>query len=291
MGKRTPQHDERERTLLTALVLGSTYERILAHPETPLTGRQRAKLSQLLSQRASGVPIAYLTGSQWFYRRDFIVDPGVLVPRPETEHVVEAALAMLPRGFNGTVADVGTGSGCIGVTIACERPGTSIVLIDNSLRALAIARRNAARFRVASRTTLLRGDLLTPLHERRIAPDVIITNLPYATPFEYGRVRKEPRAAIVGGPDGLAVYRRFFRQVRRYGFLPACCIVETDPRRMTATKKLAVEAFGNGAAYRVIRDLAGRERVLTINLRNRTRVTSPSPAGQAVLPRPRSARR
>lgn len=291
MNKRTQPLEDREVRLLTAFVTGKKYEHVLAHPKTVLTVRQRARLSRLIAKRVAGVPFAYLTGSQWFYGRNFFIEQGVLVPRPETEHLIEIALSILPDNFNGTIADIGTGSGCIGITLARERPRASIVLTDRSVRALRVTQRNITRFHVAQRTKVLRGNLLTPLTRQRGMPDIIIANLPYATPLEFRRVSKEPRAAIVGGSDGLAVYRTFFLQLRRYGFLTACCIIELDPRRSAATKSLAVSAYGKSATYELVRDLAGRQRVLVVRPKAVPVVTSRLPADQGVPPQPTSVRR
>lgn len=283
--------DRREEVLLRAFVLGVRYEQALAHPDVSLDQRRQSRFKRLAALRASGVPLAYLTGTKSFYGRDFSVGQGILVPRPETEHVVDAALALVPKRWGGTVADIGAGSGCIGITIACERPNASVVLIDRSARAVRVAGRNAARFRVADRVRVLQGNYFTPLLSRHVTPDLIVTNLPYATPSEYRSVRHEPRTAIVGGHDGLAAYRGFFAAIRRAGFMRTPCILETDPRRMSATKALAVPVYGRSASYEIVRDLAGWKRVLVITPRGIRRLTSRSPAGRAAPPQPRSVPR
>ncbi len=257
--------DPREDELLRSIALGRDRTWILAHPEVSLTRRQTACLRQLRRRRASGVPIAYLRGDQDFYGRPFAVGRGVLVPRPETEHLVDAALAVLPTGSSALVADIGTGSGCIAITLALARPRLNIVATDQSATALRYARRNARRHRVGRQCRFFRGHFVAPILHRGLEPELIVANLPYATPQEYIPVRSEPRAAIVGGRDGLATYRRFFRQVAATGW-SAPMILEVDPRRWRRVRSVAAIEFP-GMRWSISNDLAGRPRILTVRPR------------------------
>lgn len=260
--KRLHTLDPRERRLLTAHVIHADVAFVMAHPNVRLTPSQHARLDRLLRERARGVPIAYLVGMKEFYGRAFSVRPGVLVPRPETEHSIDAALALLSPDSSATVIDVGTGSGCIGITIALERPQVRVFATDRSRTAIAVARTNARHFAVAKRYSVIEGDLLVPLHRRRIRPTLIVANLPYATPREYHAVRTEPRIAIVGGADGMTLFKRFFTQLQRFGYRVPL-ILEIDPRRTRQTIRL-IRTSDRHATISVLKDLAGRNRVLVV---------------------------
>jgi len=262
MRRRTYDIDRREVTLLTAHVLRKPYERILAHPDQHLSARQCRMLDRLIQARTSGIPIAYLTGTKWFYGRPFAVGPGVLIPRPETELLVDIVLAMLSSSYSGTITDVGTGSGCIALSLALGLPRAHLFATERSPRALRYAKRNAKTLGCRRRVSFLSGDLLAPLHRRGITPDIVVANLPYATPQEYCAVRHEPRSAIVGGSDGSSVFRRFFRQLKRYQ-LTVPCILEIDPRRRSMIASLAARAMPN-AIITTRKDLAGLFRAIII---------------------------
>lgn len=260
--RRTSAIDQRELRLLTAHVLRKDPAWVIAHPDHRCTTSQERRLRALIMRRRKGEPIAYLTGTKEFYGHLFYVGRGVLVPRPESEHLVDETLSIIPRDSHGMIVDVGTGSGCLAVSVALARPSARVYAIDRSPIALSCARRNAKRHAVARRITFLRGDLVRPVLTRRSKPVCIMANLPYATPQEYRMVRSEPRAAIVGGRDGMAAFRRFFRQLRRSG-LRAPVILEIDPRRVTQTAQLARAAFPH-STISLHKDLAGFPRILSV---------------------------
>jgi len=221
------------------------------------------RFSDWLERRAAGEPAEHLTGECEFWGRSFAVSPAVLVPRPETELVVEAALA-LPLAREARVLDVGTGSGCLAVTLAAERPGWRVAAVDRSLAALRVARANAARH--APGVALFRGDLATG-----VAPpwDLVVANLPYVPspamddlPLE---VRRDPAAALDGGPDGLDLVRRLLADLPRV--LRACggAVLEIGEEQADAVAA-AARAAGLNVARR-IRDLGGCERVLVLEPR------------------------
>lgn len=192
-----------------------------------------------------------------------MVGRGVLVPRPETEQLVEIALARIPVNRQFTIADIGTGSGCVAVSIARRRPLATIIATDISPVALRFAWINARLHRLLQRTTLLRGRLLNPVLRSHLNPDLIVANLPYAKPAEYRSVRAEPRRAIVGGRDGLSVFREFFRQCREFK-TAVPIILEVDPRRWRRVKKLALSVYPS-AEIVVKKDLAGYPRVIAVD--------------------------
>ena len=188
--------------VLACHLLGVGRAWLAANPMHVLSESQNARLDSLVARRALGYPVAYLVGTREFYGRDFAVDPAVLIPRPETETLVEAALARL--GPKGDVVDLGTGSGAVAVTLACERPGCNVVATDASGEALAVARANAARH--AARVTFALGRWYEPLAESRF--DLIVANPPYVAGADHhlaeGDLRYEPRGALTdGSADGL----------------------------------------------------------------------------------------
>lgn len=182
---------------------------LIAHGDEPLTVPQTAAYGTLIARRAAGEPAAYLTGNREFYGREFAVTPAVLIPRPETELLVELALQRLPADGGGRVLDLGAGSGCIGVTIAAERPQTQVTLVDASAAALDVARNNAQRW-APMNTTILSSDWYDAIGDARY--DLIVANPPYVADgdahLQQGDLRFEPQSALVAGADGLADIRR-----------------------------------------------------------------------------------
>jgi release factor glutamine methyltransferase len=200
---------------------------IYAHPESLLSGDQWQHYFALVARRAAGTPVQYLTGHQEFWGLDFEVTPDVLIPRPETEHVVEVALARLAARATETlrVADVGTGSGCLAVALAAELPRARIFATDISAAALSVARRNAAKHGVATRIEFLECNLLdaflredaSPAAAPDVAFDLIVSNPPYvaladATSLPREVRDHEPAAALFAGESGLDVYAPLIRQ-------------------------------------------------------------------------------
>ena len=193
-----------------ARVLGHSETRILAHPEEELDEDSAGRFRELLERRLSGEPIAYIFGQREFYGRDFAVDTRVLIPRPETEHLVEVALELdLPE--RPRILDLGTGSGCVAVTLACELPAARLTATDVSPAALAVARINARRHGVAERVRLAAADLAHPL--RLGGFDLVVSNPPYVglaeAPLLSTEVRDhEPAAALFAPRAPLSVIER-----------------------------------------------------------------------------------
>ncbi len=196
--------DRTDAQVLMAHVLGVNRAWIAANPMRILTESEDAKIDMLAVERAMGRPVAYLLGSREFYGYEFAVDAAVLIPRPETETLVEAALARLAP--EDSCLDLGTGSGAIAVTIAKQRPRARIVATDASAAALALARRNADRHECADRIEFLEGSWFAPVGERRF--DVVVSNPPYVAAGDphlaRGDLRFEPQGALTdGSADGL----------------------------------------------------------------------------------------
>lgn len=240
---------------------------LLAHPEARLETEQVHALEAAVRRLENGEPLPYLLGEWEFFGLTFEVTPDVLIPRPETELLVERALGWLqahPEHFR--IADVGAGSGCLGIALAVHLPRLRVWAIDLSLAALRVARRNAARHGVADRVRLVCSDLLTACH----APfDVILANLPYI-PTDvlrqlavYGR---EPTLALDGGPDGLNLIRRLLEQARRCLAPGGLLLLEIEASQGAAARALAASAFAN-AEIALYPDLAGHDRVLEVRPR------------------------
>ncbi len=174
---------------------------------------------RLIGRRAAHEPLQYILGSQEFYGRDMMVGPGVLIPRPESELLVDLAREHVERHESPLLVDVGTGSGCLAISLAAEIPGSMVIGIDRSVGALARARENANRHRMQEQIYWMIGDLLAPLLSIQVEGKVgaIIANLPYIAHTEWDRLSPavkeyEPRLALDGGPDGLDVYRRLLQE-------------------------------------------------------------------------------
>jgi release factor glutamine methyltransferase len=180
---------------------------LLTHPERALNADELARYRQHIARRAQQEPVQYITGAQEFYGRPFLVTPAVLIPRPETEHLVEAALAVTPPPLH--ILDVGTGSGILAITLALELPQARVKATDLSTDALQVAQQNAAALAAAERIRFLASDLLARIEGERF--DCIVSNPPYVPDGELLEPQVasfEPAAALYAGADGLAVYRR-----------------------------------------------------------------------------------
>jgi len=217
-GVDTPRFDAQ---LLLVWVLKARREDLAREPERELTDREQIIYAKAISLRALRRPLPYITGEAWFYGRVFKINRAVLIPRPETEILVEMALAACRNIESPKLADIGTGSGCLAVTLAAERPDASIWATDLSADALKEARKNVVRYQLQNRVTLLHGDLLGPLPSD-LRLDVVVSNPPYVTEAEHSELQPEvrdyePRLALSGlsdaaGPDGTALHRRILAE-------------------------------------------------------------------------------
>ncbi len=204
--------------VLLMFVLGCDRAHLYAHPERPLHPDELARYEEVLAERVRGIPAQYITGHQEFWGLDLIVTPAVLIPRPETEHLVENVLE-LARGIAGPrIVDVGTGSGCVALALARELPTAEIHATEISAEALEVARANAARLQLAARVQFHHIDLLDGIGAEEF--DVIASNPPYVGESEYDKVQLEvrkfePRSAVFAGADGMDVIRRLIPQASR----------------------------------------------------------------------------
>ena len=204
--------------LLAMFVLGCDRAYLYAHGEQALTKDESARYDDALGERARGVPAQYITGHQEFWGMDLIVSPAVLIPRPETEHVIEIVLELARGRAPHRIVDVGTGSGCIALALAKEFPRAEIHATEVSAEALEIARANAARHQLESRIRFHQADLLAGMEEGIF--DYVISNPPYIGEWEADSVeaqvrRFEPRLALFAGPSGLEVFARIIPQAQK----------------------------------------------------------------------------
>jgi len=261
--------------ILLAYVLGRDRNWLVSHADAFISKPQADTFVSLCEKRAAGTPLAYITGFAGFYRREFAVNENVLIPRPETEHLVEEGVAFL-RGRTEpcarakqlfTVLDVGTGSGAIACSIAAEMPSAIVEGTDTSLKALKVAEHNAQRLNVQSRCKFSFADIVRPNDSKKY--DLIVANLPYIpsddVPQSPDPVGFEPRSALDGGPDGLDDYRRLLEAAPRLLRPGALLLMEAAPPKIAALAGLTAAALP-ASEIEVRRDYAGLERYLSVKL-------------------------
>ncbi len=258
-----------EAELLWMTALGVERAPLYAHLEHMPAALTQQAAAELLARRLRREPAAYLMGRREFFGLSFQVAPGIFIPRPETETLVEEALGLLGRwpADRGpiAVADVGTGSGAIAISIAVHLPQVTVYATDLSNRALEVAAVNAAHHGVSGRVSFLHGDLLAPVSK---PVDLVLANLPYVRTAELPLLEPEvrlyePREALDGGEDGLWVIARLLASAPGSLRPGASLLLELDPRQMERAMDLARVSFPN-AALQAHPDLAGRDRVLRV---------------------------
>ncbi len=262
----------RDAQVLLGHVLEVERATLYAYPERALTDEQARRYFALIERRKQGEPVAYLIGREEFYGLDFVVDKRVLIPRPETELLVETALDLirgrLAAGQRPIVADIGTGSGAIPISLAVEEPRLPyLYATDISADALAVARLNCQLHHVEQRVRLLQGDLLAPLPQ---AVDLLTANLPYVGTDEMGILAPdvidyEPHVALFSGPHGLDLLRRFFAEARQPGRLRpgAVLLLEIGYQQKEPLTDLLRELWPR-ATLDYKKDYAGWDRLLQI---------------------------
>ncbi len=249
--------------LLLMFTLGRDRAFLYGHPEHQLSAEEQARYDDALGQRARGIPAQYITGHQEFWGMDFIVSPAVLIPRPETEHVIEELLGCVGRAPSPAklrIVDVGTGSGCIALALAKELPQAEIYAIDISPAALEITRANAARLRLESRVQFHEGDLLAGIEKNSF--EFVVSNPPYVGESEEDsvqlEVRKfEPRGAVFAGPTGLEVIERLIPQAHEVLKSGGWLVMEISGTIATRVKEMLEDWNG----VQITKDLQGIERV------------------------------
>ncbi len=258
--------------LLLADVLDTDRVGLRLAGERPLAIAIAARYARLVERRGAREPLQYLRGRQEFFSREFVIDASVLVPRAETEILVEAVLERARPLARPSIVDVGAGSGAIAVTLALELPCARIVGTESSVEALRVARANAERLGAAARVELRRGDLLAPCAGERF--DLVVSNPPYVARAEIDALEPEvrdyePRLALDGGPDGLAIYRRLAAEAASVLAVGGAVAIEIGQGQRAAVE--GIFAAVGFAAPEAHRDLAGIERVLVFERSGRAR--------------------
>jgi len=251
--------------VLLAHLLNKDKSWLLAHPEAPLSRSQAAALNNAVKLLQSGAPLPYLLGEWEFFGLSFVVTPDVLIPRPETELLVETALDWIKESGNPVkAAEAGTGSGCIAVSLAVNAANLHLTATDISPKAIEIAQRNADRHHVSNQISFLENDLLLGL----TGPyELICANLPYIPTETLGNLdvsRHEPETAMDGGEDGLDHIRRLLPQAANLLSEEGLLLMEIEADQGKAVKRLAAEAFPE-AGIQVKSDLANKDRLLVVH--------------------------
>ncbi|MGE5618931.1 MAG: peptide chain release factor N(5)-glutamine methyltransferase [Sphingomonadaceae bacterium] len=263
----SPQ-DEARILMAETLCVSRTW--VIAHPEATVPPDRRLTFDSYVARRAAHEPEAYIVGRREFYGLEFEVDCSVLIPRPETELLVDHALASSDRlqavkGRQILAVELGTGSGAVAIVMAMRRPGLRLVAVEKSPAALAVARRNAVLHMVADRIEFRLGDLLDGVTEE---VDLLVANLPYVPTEEIGTLMPdvrdyEPVEALDGGPDGTAVIQRALEQATVVMGHPAALVFETGDGQGARLTEVSRTLYP-GATIRILRDYAGFERILSI---------------------------
>ena len=252
--------------LLLAHLLDTSRAAILARPEQHLTPKQLTRYRDLVARRGNREPLAYILGYRDFYGLELMVDPRVLIPRPETELLVEHALRIASQMASPShIADVGAGSGAIAVSLAVHLPESTIYALDDSPGALEVITENARRHGVADRVHCLHSDLLAALPG---PVDIITANLPYVTTDEWQELapeirNHEPRSALDGGPDGLALVNRLLATACPYLQPAGAILLEIGAGQGGAATALAREHLPQ-ARVRLVQDYAGLDRLVIV---------------------------
>ncbi len=257
-----------ESQVLLRYALGIDQATFHASPDRELSDEDAEAFERMVERRVEGEPLSYITGHREFYGLDFFVTPDVLVPRHETELLVEAVLEYArSRGDHAlTIADIGTGSGCIAVALGHHLPNATVYATDVSHEALRIADKNVRKHGLEGRVHLRQGDLFEALDG---PVDVVASNPPYLSTEEAADlppdVQREPRIALAAGSDGMDVLSRLIEGAREYVKPGGLLALEIDPRRLKAVERLAGRAF-EGGEVAVIKDHMGLDRVVTVRV-------------------------
>ena len=248
---------------LLMFVLDCDRAHLLAHPERVLTADEASRFKATLAQRVRGVPTQYITGHQEFWGMDLIVSPAVLIPRPETEHLVEAVLDVIRAISSPRIVDVGTGSGCIALALAKELGHAEIHAVDCSALALDIARANAARHGFQERIRFQESDLLSAFSNDTAPFDFIVSNPPYVSEADSESLQPEvrdfePHAALFAGPTGLDVIRRLIPQAKRVLKHEGWLLMEIGQGQDRVVREL----LSSWGGLRFVPDLQGIPRVV-----------------------------
>jgi len=253
---------------LVGHALGVEHHHLLTKTDQPVPEEGWALVESMVSRRAAREPLQYILGTQEFCGLEFHVSPSVLIPRPESELLVQEALRWGEFDKESLLVDVGTGSGCVAITLATIIEGGRILAIDQSPEALMVAQKNADRHSVGDKIDWLEGDLLSPLRARGFSGKVnaIVSNPPYIAEGAWAELqpevrRFEPRAALIAGPKGTEFHERLLRGSGEFLVAKGVLVMEIGQGQLPALRKIA-EQVGEYAPLEVVDDEAGIERVI-----------------------------
>jgi release factor glutamine methyltransferase len=256
--------------LLLAFVLKKSKEYLYTYPEKKLTTKQLDNFTTLFKRRAKGEPIAYILGHKEFYGQDFKVNKNVLIPRPETEQLVEEVINYFQSIIYNlkskiSLIEIGVGSGALIISLSKYITKAQFIGTDISAKALVVAKQNAKIHKV--KIKFLQGNLLTPLKSviRNLQSSIIVANLPYLETKEMNKqLSYEPKTALTGGPDGLKYFREFFHQLQQYKFQPKAIFLEIGHNQGAKISNLAKQALPD-YKVKVEKDMCGFDRIVIIS--------------------------
>jgi len=261
--------------ILLGHTLGLERPELYMQYDLPLCGDELARFKSLIIRRANREPTAYIVGMKGFWSLELAVTGDVLIPRPETEHLVESALSLIPgelsEAFSKRILDMGTGSGDIVLALASERPGHLFFASDRSAKAIDVARKNAARISLADTIRFFSGDWFAPLNRKGKGFDMILSNPPYIPTGEIRQLRPEireyePVAALDGGKDGLACIRHIIRSAPAYLVPGGYLLLEIGHDQKASVRKIASDA---GPYENIVfsKDYGGHDRVVQLRVK------------------------
>jgi len=265
LGRKSDEHPRRSAEWLLSAATGLSRVQLYAFHDRPLSPDERARYRALVARRAEGMPLQYVTGEMPFRHLIIHVEPGVFIPRPETEVLVDVALEAIRGLPRPIVIDLCTGSGCVAASIAAESPEARVWAVDQSASAVAAARRNVLHAKVSDRVQVVHGDLFDPLPgELAGTVDLIVSNPPYIPSSDLPDIPVEvlgfePREALDGGPDGLDVFRRITADAPGWLAPAGALALELDEARVGAA---AGELRDGYECIEVRKDLTGRDRIV-----------------------------
>jgi len=251
--------------VILSYVIDKPREYILTHSDEDISADKIKQFDDFIVRRIKNEPIAYLINNKEFYGRNFFVDSRVHIPRPATEDLINTIKDQVPVDFDGTIADIGTGSGCIAITLALEFPKSKIIATDISDKALEIAQRNASNLNILNRITFLKDDLLSPVSE---PTDIIVANLPYGWDENWTKNKEvffQPKKCYNGGKDGLEYIKKLIDDLPNHLSKKGQCFLEFDPRQ---TQELTDYLKKNNFKFNILKDSENHNRIacLTNNL-------------------------
>ena len=257
------ENPELEASVLLAKAFNIEARDIYSHPEREFGPEEVEEFNRLLERRIKREPTAYILGEKEFYSRSFMVTPDVLIPRPETEILVEEALKILGNLISPSIIDVGTGSGCIAVTLGCERQDARIFATDISYEALLVARKNSERLGVSRRVSFIHADLLGCFKDKSF--DLVVSNPPYVKGSDYISLDRdvrdyEPKLSLLGGEEGIDYIKEIVPQSKRALKKGGWCVIEVGVNQSGRAREMFEEAGFEDIS--LTKDLSGIERVI-----------------------------